>query len=120
MPGPITAIASPANDGQTERTVEAGTVGRLIRVCMAVAREDPTWEAVGPVLVDESVLRQKLQRRRGAPEDVDYFAKVMSEIADKLTAELGAQCVDYEIGCVTCAAWRAFDDLSRALYICES
>lgn len=37
------------NENQTRATVEAGTRGRLLRVCMDAVRDDPTWEAVGPI-----------------------------------------------------------------------
>lgn len=47
MPGPIKSEARPC-DG-TVRTVEAGTMGRLLRACMSVARVEPEWLPVGPV-----------------------------------------------------------------------
>jgi len=55
------------NSKQTVTHVEAGSVGRLIRLCMNVARNHPEWRAVGIVQKLEkpggsSVFVQRLER----------------------------------------------------------
>lgn len=47
--------------------VEAGTHGRLLRLCMNVARRHPQWRAVGAIETikrpgGKTILRQRLER----------------------------------------------------------
>lgn len=69
MVGIIERVARPAKAEQQVRHVQAGNIGRLVRVCMAVAREEGAWEAVGPVEDIDTPqgrqFRQKLMRRNG-------------------------------------------------------
>lgn len=66
--GRMTIGAGPIESypGQTETTVEAGTHGRLLRLCMNLARNHPEWRAVGRieavVTPQGNRLRQKLKR----------------------------------------------------------
>lgn len=64
-----------AHPEQTHTTVEAGTEGRLLRLCMNIARNHPEWVPIGPIIRepkvgshqgknDPVVLRQKLCRRQ--------------------------------------------------------
>lgn len=51
---------------QTVNHVEAGTHGRLLRLCMNIARNHPEWQAIGRietvVTPQGNRLRQKLKR----------------------------------------------------------
>lgn len=57
-----------AHEGQTVQHVHAGTHGRLLRLCMNIARNHPEWRPVGQIeRIDApdgtKQLRQKLVRR---------------------------------------------------------
>ena len=45
--------------------------------------------------------------------------KAMATVAAELMDKLGKRCDRFEVGCLTCASWRSFDDLSNALYLIE-
>ena len=67
---PRTRQIHPDLQAKVDRSIEAGTIGRLIRSCMSLARSEPEWLAVGPVEKYDSPqgtrLRQRFMRR--APE----------------------------------------------------
>ncbi len=67
--GSTTIGAGPieAHPDQTVNHVEAGTHGRLLRLCMNIARNHPEWRPSGRIEViatpQGNRLRQKLKRR---------------------------------------------------------
>ena len=68
MVGIIERVAKPSRADESARHVQAGNIGRLIRVCMAVAREDSRWCASGAV--EEIMTPQGRQFRQRLVRDV--------------------------------------------------
>ena len=51
-----------------DRSVEAGTFGRLLRAAMALARSEPEWLATGPVERFETPQGARLRQRFRRPD----------------------------------------------------
>lgn len=51
--------------------------------------------------------------------DEDQVDAAMDVISKALKDELGPSCDEFEVGCITCAAWRAYSDLSLVLWMIE-
>ena len=72
--GTIGAGPIESHPEQTVIYVEAGTQGRLLRLCMNIARNHPEWNPVGRIEVlptpGGNRLRQKLRRRLRNPGQV--------------------------------------------------
>lgn len=48
--------------------------------------------------------------------EVDPIEEAMDAIALELKEGLGERCERFEMGCLSCAAWRSYDELSNALF----